>query len=74
MFKNKKYIRTITRIPDDLWNEITNILPEEKPNNTIGRPIVPYRKVLNGIVFVLKTGCQWMGNVTQRIWFWFNMS
>jgi len=57
--KNKKYVRTITRIPDDLWNEIKNILPEEKPDNTIGRPIVPYRKVFDGILFVLKTGCQW---------------
>ena len=35
------------------------ILPTEKQNNTIGRPIVPYRKVLDGIVYVLRTGCQW---------------
>src|SRR5215218_10882017 len=56
----RKYVRTIIRIPDDLWNEITNILPDEKPENTIGRPIVPYRKVFDGIVFVLRTaGCQW---------------
>jgi transposase len=49
----------MTRIPDDLWNEIKNILPEEKPENIIGRPIVPYRKVFDGILFVLRTGCQW---------------
>ena len=30
----------------NIWNEIKNILPDEKPDNTIGRPIVPYRKVL----------------------------
>ena len=57
--KSKKYVRTIIRIPDDLWNEIKNILPDEKPENTIGRRIIPYRKVLDGIVFVLRTGCQW---------------
>jgi transposase len=34
-------------------------LPDEKPENTMGRPIVPYRKVLDGIIFVLRTGCQW---------------
>jgi transposase len=56
---HKNVIRTIIRIPDDLWNEIKNILPDEKPENTIGRSIVPYRKVLDGIVFVLRTGCQW---------------
>ena len=56
----EQQVKTITRIPDDLWNEITNILPDEKPENTIGRPIVPYRKVFDGIVFVLRTaGCQW---------------
>jgi hypothetical protein len=42
MLKSKKYGKTIIRIPDDLWSEITNILPEEKPDNTIDRPIVPY--------------------------------
>jgi transposase len=52
-------IRTIICISDDLWNEIKNILPDEKPGNTIGRPVVPYRKVLDGIIFVLRTGCQW---------------
>ena len=26
---------------------------------SIGRPIVPYRKVLDGILYVLRTGCQW---------------
>ncbi|MGE0243445.1 MAG: transposase [Nitrososphaeraceae archaeon] len=45
--------------PDDSWNEIKNILPDEKPDNTIGRPIVQYRKVFDGIIFVLRTGCQW---------------
>ena len=59
MNKSKKYVRTIIRIPDDLWSEIKNILPNEKPENTIGRPIVPYRKVLDGIMFILRTGCQW---------------
>jgi len=38
----EQQVKTITRIPDDLWNEIKNILPDEKPENTIGCPIVPY--------------------------------
>ncbi|HEY6589102.1 MAG TPA: hypothetical protein VIY98_12480 [Nitrososphaeraceae archaeon] len=44
---SKKHVRTIRRIPDNLWNEIKNILPDEKPKNTIGCPIVPYRKLLD---------------------------
>ena len=50
---------TITKISDELWNMICNLLPDEKPNNTIGRPIVPFRKVMDGILYVLRTGCQW---------------
>ena len=44
-------IRTIIRIPDELGNEIKSIFPDEKPKNTIGRPVVSYRKVLDGIMF-----------------------
>jgi hypothetical protein len=44
MLKSKKNFRTITSIPDDLWNEIKNILPDEKPENTIGRSIIPIQK------------------------------
>ena len=35
------------------------ILPPEKPINTIGRPAVSFRNVLEGILYVLRTGCQW---------------
>lgn len=55
----EKYVCTIISIPDDLWNEIRNILPKEKPSKTVGRPIVPYRKVLDGVLYILRTGCQW---------------
>ncbi len=49
----------IKRIPDELWDEIKKVLPKEKSSKTVGRPIVPYRKVLDGILYVLRTGCQW---------------
>jgi transposase len=35
------------------------LLPSEKPNNTIGRPLIPFRKVVDIILYVLRTGCQW---------------
>ena len=50
---------TITTIPDELWDEIVTVLPPEKPKDTIGRPTVPYRNVMDGIMYVLRTGCQW---------------
>jgi putative transposase len=46
-------------LPDDLWNEVKNIFPAEKPVETIGRPVVPFRKVLDGVLYMLRTGCQW---------------
>jgi transposase len=38
------------------WDEIKLLLPPEKANNTIGRPVIPFRKVLDGILHVLRTG------------------
>ncbi len=50
---------TILKIPDELWDEIKSILPKENPLKTVGRPIVRSRKVIDGILYVLRTGCQW---------------
>jgi len=57
--QKSKNVSTITKISDELWNMICNLLPDEKPNNTIGRPAVPFRKIMNGILYILRTGCQW---------------
>jgi transposase len=54
-----KNVYTITTISDELWDEIKKVLPKEKSFKTVGRPIVPYRKVFDGILYVLRTGCQW---------------
>jgi transposase len=50
---------TIWRVPDDLWAEMQPLRPPEKPPGTPGRPVVPFRTVLDGILHVLRTGCQW---------------
>ena len=46
-------------VPDDLWDAIEPLLPKEPPKPTGGRPRVPNRAALAGIVFVLRTGCPW---------------
>ena len=59
-YRQIKHLPTIRIIPDDLWDEIKLLLPPEKANNkTIGRPAIPFRKVLDGILYILRTGCQW---------------
>ncbi len=50
---------TILKVPDKLWDEIRLLLPKEKSSDTVGRPVIPFRKVLDGILYVLRTGCQW---------------
>jgi transposase len=50
---------TIWRLPDELWEACRALLPPEKPLGTRGRPVVPFRQVLDGILHVLRTGCQW---------------
>lgn len=48
-------------ISDDLWSEIQSLLPLP-PNRELakgGRPRVPDRDAMNGILFVFRTGCQW---------------
>lgn len=49
----------LRKIPDDLWALIEPILPPDKPPASNGRPPVPNRTVMNGILYVLRTGCQW---------------
>jgi transposase len=50
---------TIWRMPDALWETCRALLPPEKLLGTPGRPVVPFRQVLDGILHVLRTGCQW---------------
>jgi len=56
---DKRRNPTMVMISDNLWDEIKSIFPKETSSKTVGRPIVKYRKVLDGILYVLRTGCQW---------------
>ena len=46
-------------IPDDLWDIVAPLLPPEKPPGPNGRPQVFNRIVLDGVLYVFRTGCQW---------------
>ena len=47
------------RIPDALWERIEPLLPRVRRSRKGGRPPLSYRRVLDGIFYVLRTGCQW---------------
>jgi transposase len=47
-------------VTDELWEAIEPLLPEEPPKKSKGgRPRVPDRAALTGIIFVLKSGIPW---------------
>ena len=54
-----KQIAEAWRLPDELWQRIEPLLPKRRRSRKGGRPPLPYRQVLDGIFYVLRTGCQW---------------
>lgn len=61
-------------VTDDLWEVVAPLLPEHKPHPKGGKPPVPDRVCLTGILFVLKTGIPWedfpceMGCCGMTLW------
>jgi putative transposase len=56
---------TIWEVPDDVWTLIESLLTECYPATPKGHRRVDLRRVLNGIIFRLRTGCQWNQLPTQ---------
>ena len=52
-------------LPSELWERIAPLIPAELPKPDGGRPRVPNRDALRGILFVLKTGIRWADLPTE---------
>jgi putative transposase len=49
-----------TDLSDNQWERINPLLPSPKSGAGLrGRPASDLRRVIDGIVYVTKTGCQW---------------
>lgn len=60
MDATEKRISMDWRIPDELWERIEPLLPKRKRRKKHpGRKPLPYRQIVDGIFYVLRTGCQW---------------
>jgi len=46
-------------VPDEFWARVQPLLPEDRRSPKGGRPPSPHRVIFNGILYVLRTGCQW---------------
>lgn len=62
----KRYI-TIWEVADEMWPKIEAVLPPTKPEGSVGRPPLTNQQVYHGVVYVLRTGCQWKSLKTA--WF-----
>jgi putative transposase len=69
MNKDNTKTRTVNyhQIPTKLWKKLKKQLPKTSKKVGPGRPRVNDRDVINGIWFVLWTGCQW--KAVEREWF-----
>ncbi len=54
-----KPLPTIWAIPDELWERIEPILARRYPPAATGRPRADLRRVLDAIIFRMRSGCQW---------------
>lgn len=59
MSKRKRSMPTLWEVPDELWERIKPLLKRLDPPASTGRPTEDRRRVLDAIIFRLRTGCQW---------------
>jgi putative transposase len=57
--RRARELPTIWNCPDDLWELITPILRELDPPHRGHRQRIDPRGALDGIIFRLRSGCQW---------------
>jgi putative transposase len=63
--KKAEPLPTIWEVNDELWDIIQNIVAELDPPAATGRPRTGQREALNGIIYVMRSGCQW-NRLTER--------
>ena len=52
-------LETIWEVPDELWERLEPILLKHYPPARTGRPRVDLRRVVEGVIFRMRSGCQW---------------
>jgi transposase len=50
---------SFAEIPDELWERIQAWIPKRRRGAKGGRPPIADRRALSGILYRLRTGCQW---------------
>jgi putative transposase len=58
-WNKKEKIETIWEVPEELWTRIEVLINEVYPPKPTGRPRCDLRQAVNGIIFRMRSGCQW---------------
>jgi transposase len=58
--QKQKLFKTIWRIPDELWNQVKQILDDYDPPKLIGRKRIDARAALDAMIFRLRSRCHWL--------------
>lgn len=57
--KTYEPLPTIWEVNDELWTIVQDILDDLDPPAKTGRPRTGQREALNGIIYQMRSGCQW---------------
>lgn len=49
----------LREVPDDFWQNVAPLLEPFKRKRSGGKPPLPQRTILAGIIYKCRTGCQW---------------
>ena len=56
---SERPLPTIWELPDELWERIEPMLERRFPAASTGRPRADLRLVLDGVIYRMRSGCQW---------------
>jgi putative transposase len=54
-----RVLATIWELPDELWERIEPVLERHYPAMVKGRPRADLRRVLDGVIYRMRSGVQW---------------
>lgn len=57
--EQRRSVDAVYRMPDQMWERLEPLLPRFHRSRKGGRPRLNLRGVMDGIFYVLRTGCQW---------------
>src|SRR5919112_5630399 len=58
-FKECDALPTIWRVPDEVWDKVALLIDKYDPPAKTGRPRSDERDALDGVIYRMRSGCQW---------------